>query len=132
LDLDAEPSVIDDHLAAAGMGDMTARHPGLRAPGAVDGFEAALAQLLLEPASCADAQGIAEVVVQALGDPVVTGASHLSRIAPAASRVAEAGAGFFSGLGLTRERAASIVAVARGVVSRTLRLERGASVEEAE
>ena len=46
FDLDAEPSVIDGHLADGGLAPLVARRPGLRMAGAFDGFDAALRELL--------------------------------------------------------------------------------------
>ena len=45
-DLDAEPAVIDAHLASAGVTELVRRHPGLRMPVAFDGFEAAVLELV--------------------------------------------------------------------------------------
>ena len=42
FDLDAEPAVVDAHLAAEGLATQVARTPGLRVPGALDGVEVAL------------------------------------------------------------------------------------------
>ncbi len=42
FDLDAEPAVIDAHLAAGGLGSLVARWPGVRVPGSFDALEAAL------------------------------------------------------------------------------------------
>jgi AraC family transcriptional regulator of adaptative response / DNA-3-methyladenine glycosylase II len=41
FDLDAQPEVIDGHLEASGLGHLTRRRPGIRLPGAVDGFRVA-------------------------------------------------------------------------------------------
>jgi AraC family transcriptional regulator of adaptative response / DNA-3-methyladenine glycosylase II len=47
FDLDAEPTVVDDHLAQSGLRKRVRRQPGLRVPGALDGFEAAAFAVLL-------------------------------------------------------------------------------------
>ena len=41
FDLDAEPALIDAHLTAGGLGDLVARWPGVRVPGAFEGLEGA-------------------------------------------------------------------------------------------
>src|SRR6266566_597245 len=46
FDLDAEPTVVDAHLAQGGLAALVERRPGVRLPGALDGFEAALRALL--------------------------------------------------------------------------------------
>ena len=45
-DLDAEPAVIDAHLASTGLAELVRRRPGLRMPVAFDGFEAAVLELV--------------------------------------------------------------------------------------
>ena len=42
FDLDAEPAVIDAHLAANGLAALVARHPGVRLPGMLERLEGAL------------------------------------------------------------------------------------------
>ncbi|HMG18111.1 MAG TPA: Ada metal-binding domain-containing protein [Gemmatimonadales bacterium] len=42
FDVDAEPAVIDAHLAAQGLADLVARHPGVRLPGVLERLEGAL------------------------------------------------------------------------------------------
>ena len=46
FDLDAEPTVIDAHLAQGSLGALVARRPGVRIPGAFDGFDVALRAIL--------------------------------------------------------------------------------------
>jgi AraC family transcriptional regulator of adaptative response / DNA-3-methyladenine glycosylase II len=88
FDLDAEPQVIDTHLRAEGLGPLIDRHPGLRVPGALDGFEVLLRSLLTEgmPASTAPC------VFMALGPAIDTGDARLHHLTPDAARVADAGA----------------------------------------
>src|SRR5215208_2746610 len=90
LDLDAEPTAVDAHLAAAGLSAEVSRRPGLRVPGAVDGFDAALRALVRDRAR--PACDAARRTAWALGEPIETGFPELSRLAPSAARVDEAGA----------------------------------------
>jgi AraC family transcriptional regulator, regulatory protein of adaptative response / DNA-3-methyladenine glycosylase II len=119
-DLDAEPAVIDAHLRDGGLGRMVARRPGLRMPGAFDGFEAATRELLRD--------GLAGRVAEALGETLETGLPGLVRLGPSAERVADAGAQSLARLGVPGRSAESIAAVARAVVDGVLRLEPGADV----
>lgn len=123
LDLDAEPTVIDGCLAQAGLGALVRERPGLRIPGALDGFEIAFAALLH-----AAGEGLAQPVVAALGKRIDGGTPALSHLAPCAGEVAAAGPARLEGLGVPPRAAAAIVAVARGVVAGSLRLEPGADV----
>jgi AraC family transcriptional regulator, regulatory protein of adaptative response / DNA-3-methyladenine glycosylase II len=120
LDLDAEPAVIDAHLAENGLADQVRRRPGLRMPGAFDGFEVA-ARELLGPEWLA-------VVTRAIGDPVETGIPALDRLALTAGRITAAGSVSLRGLGVPARRAEAVVSVASEIVRGRLRLEPSAEV----
>jgi AraC family transcriptional regulator of adaptative response / DNA-3-methyladenine glycosylase II len=120
FDLDAEPAVIDAHLAQGGLGALVARRPGLRLPGAVDGFDVTLRAIAL---------GHTGDIVDALGEPLDVGAARLSRLVPDAGRVAEAGLARLTALGIPSYRAEALVAVARLVADGALRLEPGSDVK---
>jgi AraC family transcriptional regulator of adaptative response / DNA-3-methyladenine glycosylase II len=124
LDLDAEPSAVDAHLERSGLGALVRRLPGLRVPGALDGFEAALRVLLGGP-------GPGQRVVLALGDPIATGMPGLERVAPGAGRLAGSSASELAALGVPRRRAEAVIAVARALAAGTLRLEPGSDVVQA-
>lgn len=121
LDLDAEPATIDAHLADSGLATLVARCPGLRMPGAFDGFEV-VARELLRP-------DVLEAATRALGEPIETTVSGLDRLALAADRVAAAGEDFLVSLGTPRRRAGALATVARAVAGQTIRLEPGADVQ---
>jgi AraC family transcriptional regulator of adaptative response / DNA-3-methyladenine glycosylase II len=113
FDLDAEPSAIDSHLGQGGLAEMVARRPGIRIPGAMDGFSAVLAVLIRGAGPPGRAAGEAtRRVVQALGVPLDTGIPGLDRLAPTAARVAEAGAARLAALGVAPRRAATLAAAA--------------------
>jgi AraC family transcriptional regulator of adaptative response / DNA-3-methyladenine glycosylase II len=131
FDLDAEPTVIDAHLVESGLGAFVARRPGVRIPGAIDGFDVALRALLRGRARAGrrkSSNDSASRVAWALGDPIETGIPALSRLAPNAARIAEAGASRLEALGIPRIRANAAVAVARLVADGKLRLEPGIDV----
>jgi AraC family transcriptional regulator, regulatory protein of adaptative response / DNA-3-methyladenine glycosylase II len=126
FDLDAEPTVVDAHLEQGGLGHLVRRHPGIRIPGALDGFEAAFRVLLREETTAgAVPNQIAMNVVRALGEPLDTGIPGLSHLAPSAARVAEAGAAWLTASGVAVRRAAAIVAIARASADGTLRWQPG-------
>lgn len=132
FDLDAEPSVIDGHLADGGLAPLVARRPGLRMAGAFDGFDAALRELLRAADRDADAPAGAcsavGRVADALGEAIETELPGLVRLVPTAERVAGAGAPFLARLGLPPRSAEAIVAIARAVTDGALSLEPGADV----
>jgi len=129
FDLDAEPAVVDAHLEQNGLAPLVRRRPGIRIPGALDGFEVALRSLLTggdgtgEPA--ADLSGR---VVEALGEPIDTGIPSLSRLTPTPERVVAAGPDALMGLGVPQREAEAIVAVARALVGGAIPLEPGRDV----
>ncbi|MEJ7809932.1 MAG: AlkA N-terminal domain-containing protein [Gemmatimonadaceae bacterium] len=126
FDLDAEPAAIDAHLAQGGLGALVTRWPGVRIPGALCGWEVALRLLLRgRPWPGAVTTDLARRVVSALGESIDTGVPALTRLAPSAERVAEAGAARLEALGVPRGRADAIATVARVVAGGTLRLEPG-------
>jgi AraC family transcriptional regulator of adaptative response / DNA-3-methyladenine glycosylase II len=120
LDLDAEPAVIDAHLAENGLAEEVERRPGLRMPGALDGFEVA-ARELLGPRWLA-------VVSRAIGEPIETGVETLDRLPLTASCVAAVGPTALEHLGVPARPAEAIVSVAGAVVAGGLRLEPSAEV----
>ena len=120
LDLDAEPAVIDAQLAEGGLAQLVARRPGLRLPGAFDGFEVVARELL-----GGDFLG---QVTESLGEPIETGIPVLNRLGLTPERVAQAGVRFFTDSGVPAGAAEALVAVASRVTEGRLRLEPGADV----
>jgi AraC family transcriptional regulator of adaptative response / DNA-3-methyladenine glycosylase II len=129
FDLDAEPSVIDGHLGQGGLGDLIRRTPGVRIPGAFDGFEIALRLIVgMDAGDGAVQRGIAQHIAEQLGERIDSYHPALALLAPDAERVADAGALRLAALGVTRRSAEAIVRIARAVAEGTLRLEPGADV----
>jgi AraC family transcriptional regulator of adaptative response / DNA-3-methyladenine glycosylase II len=124
FDLDAEPAAVDAHLAQAGLAAHVQAVPGLRVPGALDGFEIALRLLLGRSAS------LVRRVVAALGEPYESGDPELVRLAPTPECVAAQGASGLATLGVPERRARMLAATAQAVFSGALRLEPGNDVEE--
>jgi AraC family transcriptional regulator, regulatory protein of adaptative response / DNA-3-methyladenine glycosylase II len=123
FDLDAEPAMVDAHLAQHGLGASVRRHPGVRIPGAIDGFEIAFGSLLHE-----QDESLLERVVAGLGEPMETGLPELFRVAPTALRVAQVGVAALVELGASRARAEAVVTVARAIAEGGLRLQPGSDV----
>jgi len=121
FDLDAQPTVVDQHLTQGGLGDLVRQTPGLRIPGAIDGFEVALRVLLFDDGTAGGE--LAGRVIRALGDPISTGIAGLDRLAPTADRVAEIGASGLQALGVPVAVAVPLAILAREIASGRLRLE---------
>jgi AraC family transcriptional regulator of adaptative response / DNA-3-methyladenine glycosylase II len=132
FDLDAEPEVVDAHLRQGGLGELVDRRPGLRLPGALDGFEVAFRALLANSGRWqSGTSDLARRVTWALGDRFDSGVAALDRLAPDARRVSEAGSARLIELGVGARRAAALAQIARRVADGTLRLEPGGNATAA-
>jgi AraC family transcriptional regulator, regulatory protein of adaptative response / DNA-3-methyladenine glycosylase II len=126
FDLDAEPTVIDSHLAAEGLRAFVMRRPGVRIPGAFSGFEAAFRTLLGGwPRSDLEVNELAQRVVEALGEPSDITEPRLGWHLPTAERVVNAGADRLQELGVPHSSAMALAAIAREVMSGRLSLHAG-------
>lgn len=124
LDLDAEPAAINDVLAAdRALKPLVLRRPGMRVPGAVDGFEMAVRAVLGQQISVRGATTLAARLVDRLGDPLARADGGLTHAFPTAERLACAD---LRGLGLTGTRAATLLALARAVADGRIDLSPGA------
>lgn len=113
LDLDADPVAVDEALR----GDPMLRPaveaiPGIRVPGAVDGFELAVRAVLGQQVSVAAARTLAGRLVERCGKPLTVARGSLTHAFPDAAAVADAD---LDGLGLTGGRIRTLRAVARAV-----------------
>jgi len=124
FDLACRPADVASHL-----GPLAAGEPGLRVPGAFDGFELAVRAVLGQQISVRAARTLAGRVAGALGRPVSTPFSAIDRVFPDAARVADAGPDALCRVGVTRARAGAIVALARACAARRIVLEPGVDVE---
>jgi len=127
FDLGARPDVVAAHLAQdARLACAVAGAPGLRVPGAFDGFELAVRAVLGQQITVRAATTLAGRFVQAFGEPLATPHAGLERLCPDPRRVASATTEKLTALGVTRARAQSIVALAGEIASGRLVLEAGA------
>ncbi len=110
FDLDADVRAIAAHLAAdPRLGSLVAARPGLRVPGAWDGFELAVRAMLGQQITVSGARRLIGRFVEAHGEPFRTreggDTPGLSAVFPAPARVASAD---LAVLGMPRARAAAI------------------------
>ena len=131
LDVDAEPEKIDAHLKTAGLSRLVNSCPGLRVPGAFDGFETALRTLIEHRVGDLVATERMGNITSAFGQPIETGKASLDRLAPSAERLADAGVEALVAIGLPQEHATQLQALAQLIAERTLRLDRDTDHTEA-
>jgi AraC family transcriptional regulator, regulatory protein of adaptative response / DNA-3-methyladenine glycosylase II len=128
FDLSARPDVIATQLSKDPLlADAIVRNPGLRVPGAFDGFELALRAILGQQITVKAATTLGGRVAAALGEPIETPHTGLTHLAPTAKRVATASVDELASLGIIQARARSIIAIAQAIDSGQLKLEPGAS-----
>ncbi len=125
MDLDCDPLQVSRVL-----GTLSAPRPGLRLPGAVDGFEIAIRAIVGQQVSVAAARTLMGRFVAALGSSVETPFPELRFAFPTATHVASASAEKIRTLGILPSRAKTIVGLATSVAEGRLRLEHGVDVEE--
>jgi AraC family transcriptional regulator of adaptative response / DNA-3-methyladenine glycosylase II len=114
FDLDARPAEItrqlrkDKFLAAS-----VKANPGLRVPGAFNGFELGLRAIFGQQITVKAATTVACRFAEAFGESIVTPFPDLDRLTPEPARIARASVDDIARLGVTSARAKSIVALAQ-------------------
>jgi AraC family transcriptional regulator of adaptative response / DNA-3-methyladenine glycosylase II len=127
LDLDADPVVIDEHLGSDELlRPLVTRHPGMRVPGHVDGFEVAVRAVVGQQISVAGARTILSRLVRAYGDEVVA-VGPLGCLFPTAAAIAAADP---EALPMPRARARALVGLAAAVAEGSVVLDRSADRTE--
>lgn len=130
FDLSARPDVIGEHLSVdPRLASVVARCPGLRVPGAFDGFELAVRAILGQRISVRAATTLAGRLAGRFGEPLETPVPGLTRLGPTAARLASAGLTELTSLGIAAARATSIQAVATVVASGEIDLAPGTDPE---
>jgi AraC family transcriptional regulator, regulatory protein of adaptative response / DNA-3-methyladenine glycosylase II len=128
FDLDAVPGSIVEVLEAdALLAPLVRARPGLRVPGAVNGFELAVRAILGQQVSVAGARTLAGRLVAALGRPLEQPQGTLTHFFPSPQVIAGAD---MQKLGLTGGRVIALQALARAVLENRLILERDADREQ--
>ena len=114
FDLDANPPVIETHLAAdARLRKLLRRQTGLRVPGAIDGFELALRAVLGQQVTVKAATTLFGRFAEAFGETASTPCAALRFHSPSAELIADAGRQRIINLGLTQKRAETVLLLAR-------------------
>jgi len=131
FDLGADPQAINAELAEDPvLAPLIAARPGLRVPGAWDGFELAVRAVLGQQITVAAAAGLAGKLVARYGRPLsVTGLEKegLTHVFPRSEQLASAD---LTALGMPRTRAATLASLAAAVVVNPRVLGAGRSLTE--
>ncbi len=122
FDLDLDP-----HPVAHALGALAVAQPGLRMPGAIDGFEIAVRAVLGQQISVKAARTLLARFVHAFGEPCSFAAQPaLQRAFPTPETIAAADAQTIGLLGIIRRRVATIQALAKEIAAGRLVLDAGA------
>jgi AraC family transcriptional regulator of adaptative response / DNA-3-methyladenine glycosylase II len=129
FDLAARPDVIGTALQRHdALCKSVAARPGLRVPGAFDGFELAVRAILGQQVSVKAATTLSGRLAEKFGAPVTTPHPELTRLAPTSKRLGGARERDIASLGVLATRATSIITLAR-IMEADLALEPGADPE---
>ena len=127
FDLDAEMTAVDAHLATdKELAKDVKREPGVRVPGALDGFELAIRAVLGQQVTVAGARTLTERLVAKFGAPLEKGPEGLERAFPEAAALANAGAAAIAKIGIPMKRAETLDRLAAASADGKLQLARGA------
>ena len=124
FDLACHPSAV-----AQALGTLAADAPGVRVPGAFDGFEIAVRAILGQQISVAGARTLGGRFAAAFGEPLETPFEELVAVFPRPQDVAAAPPARIAKLGMPSARAASIHRLARALADGELDLTPGANVD---
>jgi AraC family transcriptional regulator of adaptative response / DNA-3-methyladenine glycosylase II len=113
FDLNARPDLIAKHLRKdARLKSAVTANPGMRVPGAFNGFEMGLRAILGQQVTVKAATTIACRFVEAFGEPIVTSFAELNRLTPVPAHVAAASVDDIARCGIVATRCNSIIALA--------------------
>ncbi len=126
FDLGAEPQRIAQRL-----GKLARGRPGLRLPGAFDGYEVAVRAVLGQQISVKAAATLAGRFAAEFGEPVATPFPELHLHMPTAEAVAKAALAALVKIGVTSARAHTLLTVSRAMAKNPGLLDPGADVDAA-
>ncbi|VVE04411.1 adenosine deaminase [Pandoraea iniqua] len=124
FDLGARPDIIDAHLGALALAT-----PGLRVPGAVDGFEIAVRAIVGQQITVKGARRLLGRLAQRFGTPLTTPVDGLTHTFPSAAQMLAVPVDSLGEAGIIRSRIAAIHGVAQAIVDGGLRLDPLAPLE---
>jgi AraC family transcriptional regulator, regulatory protein of adaptative response / DNA-3-methyladenine glycosylase II len=132
FDLDADPMAIAAVLESdPTLAPLIAANPGVRVPGAADGFELAVRAILGQQISVAGARTLAGRLVAALGTPLAAPEGQLTHTFPTPAAIAQAPLAMLQSIGLTQQRSMTLSRLAQACAQGDLMLDRGADVTQA-
>lgn len=132
FDLAARPDLISSHLFQDPLlRPSLESHPGLRVPGAFDGFELAVRAILGQQVTVKAATTISCRFAAAFGEKIETPFPGLTRLSPQAGQVARATLDEVARLGIVAARSRCILGLAQACHAGSLKLDAGSPPDHA-
>jgi AraC family transcriptional regulator of adaptative response / DNA-3-methyladenine glycosylase II len=133
FDLAADPAAINAHLSRDPfLAPLVAARPGLRSPGAWDGFELAVRAILGQQITVVAARDLAGKLVRAHGEPIPQAARYgfdgLTHVFPSPAALADVD---FATLGMPKSRASALASLTAAVIADPLIFGPRRSLEDA-
>ena len=130
FDLNARPDVITGHLSQDSLlKNEVIKNPGLRVPGAFDGFELAVRAILGQQITVKAATTLVSRFVKAFGKQIETPITQLHYQFPTSKSISSLGVNEIASLGIIRKRAQCIITLAKEMDSNKLNLEHSVDPE---
>lgn len=131
FDLNARPDIIAARLAEdAFLATVVSQNPGLRVPGAFDGFELAMRAILGQQISVKAATTLAGRFAETFGEAIQTPYKALTHLAPTPTVVASATVDQLTSLGIVQARARCMITIATEIAEGRLKLDAASHPEE--
>jgi len=131
LNLEADPAAVDGLLGEdALLGPLVARTPGIRVPGAVDGFEIAMRAVVGQQVSVAGARTVVGELVRVAGEPLRRPAPPLTHTFPSAQAIARAARENPAAFAMPASRRRALAALADAVATGELTIDPVADPQE--
>lgn len=128
LDLDCDPALIREHLAADPLlAPLVEKRPGLRAPGHPDGTELLVRAVLGQQISVAGARTLASRIVAGHGEPLAEPVGAVTHVFPSAATIAGLSPEDFA---MPRARGAALIAACAKVADGAIVLDAGSDRAE--
>jgi AraC family transcriptional regulator of adaptative response / DNA-3-methyladenine glycosylase II len=133
LNLDADPVAVDEVLGADPLlGALVARTPGIRVPGAADGFELAVRAVVGQQVAVRSARTVLGAIVGAAGERLTAPAGTVTHRFPTPQALAELARRRPDAFAMPASRRATIAALADAVAAGEISIDPGADPAELE
>ncbi|QGU88362.1 AlkA N-terminal domain-containing protein [Erwinia sorbitola] len=131
FDLSARPDLIAEHLSQdALLRPSVLANPGLRVPGAFDGFEMAMRAILGQQITVKAAATLGGRFATTLGEEIETPVAGLTHLSPLPARVAQCTVDEIASLGIVSARSRCILALAEHCSQGKLQLDAASHTEQ--